>query len=302
MTNLKTLRARLASVQSTKRITSAMKVVAAAKLRHAKDAMEKALPYKQGIEYILQRVGGRSIFPHPLTTTGAKDRHLLVAVFSDRGLCGGLNSALARSVVSYRRSLEKVGKKTQVLVVGRKGIVPMRHAFSDDVIHVYEHLAKPFPQYNHAEEIFSKIEMLLEKKAFDVCILFYNVFISTFEHAPKNSQIIPFNMDDFLNQKGGHMPRDSDVIQGIERMGGSDFYTFESGRSAVLEMALPAYLKAQIFGAMLENFAAEQTARILSMDNAKRNASDIIDRTTIAYNKARQAQITKELTEIISGL
>ncbi len=288
MANLKELKAAIASVQSTKRITSAMKMVAAAKLKRATDKVEASRPYAEDMEAMLNGLAKNSISTHPLMVgTGKDDTHLLVVVSSDRGLCGGFNGNLVRRVKKHISELKASGKKIKLIVVGRKGVSALRRQFTTETVSFYEDMNKPQPEYKHAETVANQITDLLAENAFDVCTLFFNKAVSALEQVPTSLQIIPLGGDNGeMDNKG----EKTDVV-----------YDYEPSQDAILEALLPKNITVQIFKVMLESFAGEQAARMSAMDNATRNASDILKELSIEFNRTRQAQITKELIEIISG-
>ena len=289
MANLKELKASIASVQSTKRITSAMKMVAAAKLKRATDKVEASRPYADDMGAILNGLAKGSVSTHPLMVgTGKEDTHLLVVVSSDRGLCGGFNGNLVRFVKTQIADLKKAGKAVKLIVVGRKGVTLLRREFADEAISLYEDLNKPQPEYAHAEQIANQISDLLAGEQFDVCTLVYNKAVSALEQVPTPLQIIP------LGTQSVH--DDAETVSSVTAM-----HDYEPSEDAILEALLPKNVTVQVFKAMLESFAAEQGARMTAMDNATRNASDMINDLSIEFNRTRQAQITKELIEIISG-
>ena len=287
MANLKELKASIASVQSTKRITSAMKMVAAAKLKRASDKVLASRPYADDMGAMLNGLAKGSVSTHPLMVgTGKDDTHLLVIVSSDRGLCGGFNGNLIRFVRKHIAELKRKGKAIKLIVVGRKGVTLLRREFSDVAVSFYEDLNKPQPEYANAEQIAKQISDLLAGQEFDVCTLLYNKAVSALEQVPTPLQIIPLG----ANASVDVASNDSTAV-----------YDYEPSEDAILEALLPKNVTIQVFKAMLESFSAEQAARMTAMDNATRNASDMINELSVKYNRTRQAQITKELIEIISG-
>ena len=287
MANLKELKASIASVQSTKRITSAMKMVAAAKLKRASDKVLASRPYADDMDAMLNSLAKGSVSTHPLMVgTGKDDTHLLVIVSSDRGLCGGFNGNLIRFVRKHIAELKSKGKAIKLIVVGRKGVTLLRREFSDVAVSFYEDLNKPQPEYENAEQVANQISDLLAGQEFDVCTLLYNKAVSALEQVPTPLQIIPLGTKVSVDAASN----DSTAV-----------YDYEPSEEAILEALLPKNVTIQVFKAMLESFSAEQAARMTAMDNATRNASDMIDELSVKYNRTRQAQITKELIEIISG-
>jgi F-type H+-transporting ATPase subunit gamma len=291
MANLKELKARISSVKSTQRITSAMKMVAAAKLRKAQDMAEAARPYAERIERMLGSLAAgasSSGAPAMLTGTGKDDTHLLVIVTSDRGLCGGFNGSIIRAVRKRIIELQADGKTVKLLIIGRKGVGLLRREFRDLFVEVYEELAKPVPTFDGAATVANKVTTMFEDGEFDVCTIYYNKFVSALTQIVTPLQLIPFA-----------------VPEGEEEQpaagGAQAIYEFEPEEEKILAALLPKNLSTQVFRAMLESFAGEQGARMTAMDNATRNAGDMINSLSITYNRTRQAQITKELIEIISG-
>jgi F-type H+-transporting ATPase subunit gamma len=296
MASLKDLRSRIASVQSTKRITSAMKMVAAAKLKKAEETASSARPYAASMEGMLTTLAKNvqsSSLPL-LTGTGKNDTHLIVLITSDRGLCGGFNGSLVREVRRMVKKLDNDGKQAKLLIIGRKGGSALRRDMRDKILHVYEEISKPLPSYNGALEVANKITEEFENGGFDCCTLVYNKFISALTQEVTPLQLIPFGNPDSAN--------DNDA--GDENTDGESqaaSYEFEPEEESILAQLLPRNLSVQIFRGMLESFASEQGARMTAMDNATRNAGEMIDKLSITYNRSRQAQITNELIEIISG-
>lgn len=292
MPSLKDLKTRISSVQSTRRITSAMKMVAAAKLKRAQEAAEAARPYAERMERMLGSlaagVSGEGA-PKLLAGTGKDDVHLLVVVTSDRGLCGGFNGSIIRAVKKRIEQLTGQGKTVKVITIGRKGTSLIRREHRDKLVRAYEELVKPAPAIEQADQVVDDVVKMYEDGEFDVCTLFYNKFISALTQEVTPLQLIPF----------------ADAVEKDEDDDGPDLggaqYEFEPDEEEILAALLPKNLSVQVFRAMLESFASEQGARMTAMDNATRNAGDMINSLSITYNRARQAQITKELIEIISG-
>ena len=292
MPSLKDLKNRITSVQSTRRITSAMKMVAAAKLRKAQEAADSARPYSEHMNSMLGALaGGAQAGGSPLLVgTGKQDTHLIVAVTSDRGLCGGLNGGLVRGVRQHVEKLIQDGKTVKLLVIGRKGHGLLKRFYPELIVDYYEDLLKPAPAFEHAAVVRTRILDAFNQGEFDVCTLFYNRFVSALAQEVTPLQLIPF------------VPEQSEeeTASGSDKLGGA-IYEFEPDEETILNDLLPKNVGVQIFRAMLESFASEQGARMTAMDNATRNAGDMINRLTIQYNRMRQAQVTKELIEIISG-
>ncbi|MEM7197339.1 MAG: F0F1 ATP synthase subunit gamma [Pseudomonadota bacterium] len=293
MPSLKELRTRITSVQSTRRITSAMKMVAAAKLRKAQERVEASRSYANSMAHMLQAVAAGATLenaPALLAGTGKQDRHLFVIVTSDRGLCGGFNGSVLRYVNQQIASLEAAGKSSKLLVIGRKGAVILRRNHADKILDVYEDLAKPSPQYHSASDIAARIISSFENDEFDVCTLIYNKFVSALTQVVTPAQLIPLQLLQADNDNGND---DGKATASV--------YEFEPDEETILDALLPKNMAVQMYQAMLESFASEQGARMTAMDNATRNAGEMINNLSVIYNRSRQAQITKELIEIISG-
>lgn len=295
MASLKELRGRITSVKSTRRITSAMKMVAAAKLRRAQEQAEAARPYAEKMERMLGSLasGPKSDASNPLLVgTGKDDVHLLVLITSDRGLCGGFNGTLLRDVRKRIMSLQGAGKTVKLIAVGRKGVAAVRREFRSLLVEGFEELSKPAPHYDGAQQVSDKILAMFEGGEFDVCTIIYNRFVSAISQEVTPLKLIPFSAD---------TSEDEGAEEGAVLTSGGAVYEFEPDEEGILNSLLPKNLSVQVYRALLESFASEQGARMTAMDNATRNAGDMINRLTITYNRSRQAQITKELIEIISG-
>lgn len=292
MPSLKDLKTRISSVQSTRRITSAMKMVAAAKLKRAQEAAEAARPYAERMERMLGSLAAgvsSDSAPKLLAGTGDDQTHLIVVMSSDRGLCGGFNGSIIRAVKKRIDELTGQGKTVKLIAVGRKGVSLLRREHRDKLVHGFEELVKPYPAFDQADAVVDKVVEMFEAGEFDVCTLYYNKFVSALTQEVTPLQLIPF--------------ASSNEAEGEEEasdMGGAQ-YEFEPDEEEILKALLPKNLSVQVFRAMLESFASEQGARMTAMDNATRNAGDMINSLSITYNRARQAMITKELIEIISG-
>tara|TARA_Y100001934_G_scaffold166563_1_gene198036 strand:+ start:1734 stop:2621 length:888 start_codon:yes stop_codon:yes gene_type:complete len=291
MPSLKDLRTRITSVKSTQRITSAMKMVAAAKLRRAQDQAIAARPYAERMERMLGSLAGGVSGeggPKLMSGTGKDNVHLLVVMTTDRGLCGGFNGSIMRGIRSMVRELEGQGKTVKLFGVGRKGNAIMRREYPDKLVEVLEEIAKPAPTFTGADMIASKISEMFDNGDFDCCTIVYNKFISALTQNVTPQQLIPFAVPDVAEEEGASG-------------GATASYEYEPDEEEILADLLPRNLSVQVFRAMLETFASEQGARMTAMDSASRNAGDMIDKLTLTYNRARQAGITKELIEIISG-
>ena len=288
MPSLKDLRNRIASVKATQKITKAMQMVAAAKLRRAQEAAEAARPYSQRIGSVLaniaQAVGGGGDAPALMTGTGKDDVHLLVVATAERGLCGGFNSQIARFARDHVRKLQAAGKTVKIITVGKKGFDILRRDFSSLIIDRIELRDVKQVGFVNADAIARKIIGLFNEGQFDVCTLFYSEFKSVISQVPTALQVIPAA----AASDGG----------GVE---GGAVYEYEPEPGEILSDLIPRNIAVQIFRALLENAAGEMGAKMTAMDNATRNAGDMINKLSITYNRQRQAQITKELIEIISG-
>ncbi|OEI84833.1 F0F1 ATP synthase subunit gamma [Brucella sp. BO3] len=288
MPSLKDLRNRIASVKATQKITKAMQMVAAAKLRRAQEAAEAARPYSQRMGAVLaniaQNVSGEDA-PTLMVGTGKDDVHLLVVCTAERGLCGGFNSQIARLARDHARKLLAEGKTVKIITVGKKGADILRREFSA-LLHDHVDLREVKQlAFVHADQIGHKIIKLFEEGAFDVCTLFYSEFKSVISQVPTAQQLIPASADNEAEMETA----------------GDAIYEYEPDPAAILSTLIPRNISVQIFRALLENVAGEMGAKMSAMDNATRNAGDMINKLSITYNRQRQAQITKELIEIISG-
>jgi len=286
MPSLKDLKVRINSVKSTQKITSAMKMVAAAKLRRAQEAAEAARPYAERMERMLgslaASMAGRDGAPVLLAGNGRDQVQLIVVMTSDRGLCGGFNSSIVRAARRKVRDLRDEGKQVKLFCVGRKGRDQLKRDLGDIIIGHMEDVGRPRLAFPVADQIGVKLVQLFEQGEFDVAHLVYNKFKSAMTQFVTFQQLIPFAVPE------GQGP--SDV-----------FYDYEPDETEILEALLPRNLGVQVFRALLENSASEEGARMTAMDSATRNAGEMINKLTIFYNRSRQAYITKELIEIISG-
>lgn len=292
MANLKDLKVRIASVQSTRKITSAMKMVAAAKLRRAQEAAEAARPYAVRMERMLgslaASLGGVDGSPKMLAGTGSDQVQLLVAFTADRGLCGGFNGSIVRQIRKMARELKAQGKTVKILFVGRKAHDVLKREYANETVDMITGLGKKNIQFVDATQVADKITHMFEDGEFDVCTVVFNRFQSAMTQIVTPQQLIPFN------------PPAVDGEEGAEQ-GPKSVYIFEPEEQDILADLLPRNLAVQIFQALLESSASEHGARMSAMDSATRNAGDMIDGLTMTYNRTRQAVITKELIEIISG-
>jgi F-type H+-transporting ATPase subunit gamma len=291
MPSLKDLRLRINSVKATRKITSAMKMVAASKLRRAQTAAESARPYAERMERMLGALAaasaGQAGLPRMLVGTGKGDVHLVVVATSDRGLCGGFNSSVVRSTRALVNELVAQGKTVKLLIIGRKGRDQLRRDFGKLFLDVYENVGRKGLAYAEADAIARKISALFEQGEFDVCTVIYNRFKSAISNEVTRLQLVPFPVAEAAPEAAGGEAK--------------AIYEFEPDEEAILARLLPRNLAVQIFRALLESNASEQGARMAAMDSATRNAGEMIDSLNLRYNRTRQAQITKELIEIISG-
>ncbi|MEZ5812280.1 MAG: F0F1 ATP synthase subunit gamma [Rhizobiaceae bacterium] len=290
MASLKDLRVRIASVKATQKITKAMQMVAAAKLRRAQEAAEAARPYSQRMNAVLANiasaVAGGADAPKLMTGTGADQTHLLVVCTAERGLCGGFNSQIARLARDRARRLLSEGKTVKILCVGKKGADILKRDYGSLIIDRVDLREVKNVAYANANDIANKVIGMFEEGGFDVCMLYYSEFKSVISQIPTEQQIIPAA---------------APAAEEAENPQGAAVYDYEPEASDILGDLIPRNIAVQIFRALLENAASEQGARMSAMDNATRNAGEMIDKLTISYNRQRQAQITKELIEIISG-
>ncbi len=295
MPSLKDLRTRINSVKSTQKITSAMKMVAAAKLRRAQEQAEAARPYAERMERMLGSVaaslGSIEGAPPLLAGTGKDDVHLLVVATSDRGLCGGFNSSIVREARKQIRELTAAGKTVRILCVGRKGRGQLARDYGSRIADTIDDVGRPRLGFDDAQAIAGRLLTLYDEDGFDVCTVVYNRFRSVIVQIVTVQQLIPFAPPGDEEEEG------ADAGTG----GAKAVYEFEPEEGEILETLLPLNLSVQVYRALLENAASEQGARMAAMDNATRNAGDMIDRLTLDYNRSRQAAITSELIEIISG-
>ena len=290
MPSLKDLRNRIASVKATQKITKAMQMVAAAKLRRAQEAAVAARPYAQRMDRVLANLGARAAGQPgapPLLGGNGKDAvHLLVVCTADRGLCGAFNSSIVRLAREHIRKLNAAGKTVKILCVGRKGSDQLRRDYSKNIIDLVELKEVKRVGFGNAKGIGDKVLALFDKGEFDVATLFYSEFKSVISQKPTALQLIPAKVPEGAGNEAGK------VVAAPE---------YEPSEEHILDRLLPLNISTQIFRALLENAASEQGSRMSAMDNATRNAGDMINKLTINYNRSRQAQITKELIEIISG-
>ncbi len=291
MASLKELRNRIASVQATQKITRAMQMVAASKLRRAQEAAEAARPYADRMGAVLSNLAAgitdSASAPKLLAGTGADQNHLLIVATAERGLCGGFNSSIARLAREDAQKLQSAGKNVQILCVGRKGYDVLKRYFDKELLEPISYQGMKSVGYNEAQGVADKILTDFDAGQFDICTLYYSRFENVMSQIPTGLQIIPASLD-------------ASAVDDALDLGGAA-YDYEPEENEILDALLPRNIAVQILRALLENSASEQGARMSAMDNATRNAGEMIDSLSVTYNRSRQAQITKELIEIISG-
>lgn len=300
MPSLKEYRNRIASVKSTKKITSAMKMVAASKLKRAQEQAEASQPYAKAMAGMMSRVASGVVVgansSKLLVGTGKEEVHLLLVVTSDRGLCGGFNANLIRAARNEARRLMRDGRMVKFVCAGRKARDVLRREFGGAIVESFTGLggAKGRIGFTDADRISQFLLEQFDSGAFDVCTMFYNRFVSVLTQKPTAQRLIPFAAS--VADKAAEQDNPKGSMEGK-----SLFYNFEPDENEILNQLLPRNIGVQVFGALLDSAAGEQAARMTAMDNATRNAGDMINKLSIKYNRARQAYITKELIEIISG-
>jgi len=286
MASLDDLKKRIASVKSTQKITKAMKMVAAAKLRRAQESAEKGRPYSEKMNNIIlnlsNSISDKENAPKLLSGTGNDKVHLCVVMTSDRGLCGGFNSNIIKKAKSYFSRILEEGKELKIITVGSKGNDQLKRVYGNRIIENISFKESKNANYFDADKVGKLIIEKFEAGEFDVCTIFFNQFKNVITQIPQAQQVIPLNNE--VNQNSS-----------------DESYEFEPEEDEILSNLLPKNISTQIFKAMLENSASEQGSRMSAMDNATRNAGEMVDKLTIEYNRSRQAAITKELIEIISG-
>jgi F-type H+-transporting ATPase subunit gamma len=292
MPSLKDLRNRIASVKATQKITKAMQMVAAAKLRRAQDAAEAARPYAERMAAVLANLADRvetmPEAPPMMVGTGEDRRHLFVVCTADRGLCGAFNAAIVRKALLDARPMITEGKDVRFLCVGRKGYDILRRSMRERIVDVISFRNVRRIGFDNAEEVGRRVVKMFEDGELDVATLYYSAFKSVISQVPTARRLIPVEVS-------------AEVAEEERAAAGDAVYEYEPEESVILEELVPRNLSVQIFRALLENAASEQGARMTAMDNATRNAGEMIEKLTLQYNRTRQAQITKELIEIISG-
>ena len=287
MASLDDLKKRIASVKSTQKITKAMKMVAAAKLRKAQESAEKGRPYSEKMNNVILNlssgISDKENAPKLLSGTGNNKVHLCVVMTSDRGLCGGFNSNIIKKAKSYFSKILSEGKELKIITVGSKGNDQLKRMYGDKIIENISFKESKNANYFDADKVGKIVIDKFENSEFDICTIFYNQFKNVITQIPQAQQIIPLNSEDSEDNTS------------------EESYEFEPDEDEILNNLLPKNISTQIFKAMLENSASEQGSRMSAMDNATRNAGEMVDKLTIQYNRSRQAAITKELIEIISG-
>ena len=291
MPSLDDLKKRIASVKSTQKITKAMKMVAAAKLRKAQEAAEQSRPYSDNMKNLMDSIS-RGFVPtdnsrNLLTGSDEDKTYLLVLFTSERGLCGGFNSQISKALREKVVDLQKENKTVKIICIGKKGYDIVKRQYGDQIVDTIDLSAVKSIQYGDAKKISDKIIKMYFDAEFDKCLIFYNKFKSVISQIPTEQQVVPAEIVE--NDNDENISRDN------------SFFEFEPNEKEILEELLPLNFAVQIFKALLESSASEQGSRMSAMDNASRNASDMIDSLTLFYNRSRQAVITKELIEIISG-
>jgi F-type H+-transporting ATPase subunit gamma len=288
MPSLDDLKKRISSVKSTQKITKAMKMVAAAKLRRAQESAEKGRPFSEKMNNIIlnlsSSISDKENASKFLVGTGNDNIHLCVVITSDRGLCGGFNTNICKKAKNDFEKIIKQGKKLKIFTVGSKGHDQLKRTYGSYIIENLNFKGFKKITYKDAEEIGKQIIKLFNESQFDVCKIYYNKFKNVITQIPQAQQIIPI-----------------EKIKTEEEKKIENFYEFEPEENEILNDLLPRNISTQIFKAILENAASEQGSRMTAMDNATRNAGDLVENLTITYNRSRQAAITKELIEIISG-
>jgi F-type H+-transporting ATPase subunit gamma len=288
MASLKDLRNRIASVKATRKITKAMQMVAAAKLRRAQEAAVAARPYSERMAVVLANLAsameGRAGAPKLLAGSGSDQVHLLVVATAERGLCGGFNSSITKLAREHAERLLREGKTVKMMTVGKKGNDALKRVYGKYIVDAVNFQGAKAVHFDHATGVAQKVLAMYEAGEFDVCTLFFSEFKSVISQKPTALRIIPASYD----------------ASKVPDLGGA-VYEAEPEEGEILDELLPRNISIQVFRGLLENAASEQGARMSAMDNATRNAGDMINKLSIKYNRQRQAQITKELIEIISG-
>ena len=288
MPSLDDLKKRISSVKSTQKITKAMKMVASAKLRKAQENAEKGRPFSEKMNNIILNLSNsitdKDNASKFLVGTGKNNVHLCVVITADRGLCGGFNTNICRKAKSYFENILKEGKTLKIFTIGSKGHDQLKRAYGQYIVEKIHYKNVKKLTYQEAEDVAKRIIELFDDSQFDICTIFYNKFKNIITQTPQAQQIIPI-----------------ENLKKVDEKKPESFYEFEPEEDEILNDLLPRNISTQIFKAFLENAASEQGSRMTAMDSATRNAGDLVDKLTINYNRSRQAAITKELIEIISG-
>lgn len=302
MPSLKALKNRIASVKSTKKITKAKQMVAAAKLRRAEERAKESRPYTERMEGVLANLAASAKdnpnAPALLRGTGSDKTHLLIVATADKGLCGGFNSSIVRLAREAIVKLQGEGRTVKIITIGRKGNDQLKRLYGDLIVWKTNFVEVRQIGFANAQEIAEKVLAMFEAGEFDAATLFYGKFKNVVTQVPTAQQIIPATAPALRDAPQSSAPQGDGVLAADLK---GAVYDYEPEEEAILKALLPRYVAVQVFRALLENVASEQAASMSAMDNATRNAGDMIDKLTLQYNRARQAQITKELIEIISG-
>ena len=285
MSGLKEIRNRISSVSSTMQITNAMKMVSAAKLKKAQDSITATLPYSNKLSELVKNISASidSVDSNPLFVSREVRKTLIIVITSNKGLCGGFNSNIIKKAKAYFSKITSEGKNLKIITVGSKGYDQLKRQYNDKIVNKISFKESKNINFFDAEKVSKIIIESFQKNEFDVCTIFYNKFKNVITQIPQAQQIIPLKSSETGNDNE------------------KDNYEFEPEEDEILGDLLPKNISTQIFKAMLENSASEQGSRMSAMDNATRNAGEMVDKLTIQYNRSRQAAITKELIEIISG-
>ncbi|MFP3942625.1 MAG: F0F1 ATP synthase subunit gamma [Alphaproteobacteria bacterium] len=291
MPSLKDLKNRIASVQSTQKITRAMQMVSAAKLRRAQERAESARPYSDRIERVLANLASTMkddpSAPRLLVGTGSDDVHLLIVATADRGLCGAFNTNIVRAARARADELLAAGKTVKILCVGKKGRDILKRLYGQYILDTVDFSGVRSVGFEQAQAIGRRVMEMFDKGEFDVCTIFYSEFVNVMSQKPTSRRLIPASVGE------------GEEFEGPDLQGA--VYEYEPDEESIVATLLPLNLSAQLFRALLENGAGEQGARMAAMDNATRNAGELIDKLTLQFNRTRQANITRELIEIVSG-
>ena len=312
MPNLRDYRDRIKSVKSTRKITSAMKMVAASKLRRAQEQARSAQPYAESMATMLARVSGHidentKDAPKLLVGTGNDEKHLFIVVTADRGLCGGFNANIIKSALEHIRELENEGKEISLICIGRKGHEALAREHGDKIVHYFDDIiGADRIEFDKVDKVAQMVLSRFDASDFDVCTLLFNQFVSVLVQSPGKMQLIPFELEDEAEAETDEEGESSKSKAGFgarydEETGYFYPYSYEPSEDEILSALLPRNLGVQIYRGLLDSGAGEHAARMTAMDNATRNAGDMINDLTLQYNRARQAYITNELIEIISG-